>query len=258
MIVINHTFVICAYKESDHLEACIESLKNQTIKSKIVITTSTPNEFIENMANKHKLPLFVHNGSGIGADWNFGWSVVDTPYMTIAHQDDIYLPSFAEASVNALMSHSKSLISFTDYDEIKNDKIIKKTTNLKIKQWMSKPVQFFPKRKWARNVSLAFGNYIACPAVSYNMVNLKGFQFSTDYRANLDWDAWYRISQKEGSFHYIKESLMLHRIHEESETSNAIENNIRTTEDYEMYQKYWPNFFAKFLMKFYVKSQNTN
>ncbi|MDR2277020.1 MAG: glycosyltransferase family 2 protein, partial [Vagococcus sp.] len=28
----NHTFVICAYGESEFLEACIDSLKNQTIK----------------------------------------------------------------------------------------------------------------------------------------------------------------------------------------------------------------------------------
>ena len=29
----NHTWVICAYGESDYLEACIQSLKNQTLYS---------------------------------------------------------------------------------------------------------------------------------------------------------------------------------------------------------------------------------
>ena len=38
----DHTFAICAYKESPYLEECIKSLKNQTIKSNILIATSTP------------------------------------------------------------------------------------------------------------------------------------------------------------------------------------------------------------------------
>ena len=33
----NHTFVICAYKESDYLEECIKSVINQSVKSNIVI-----------------------------------------------------------------------------------------------------------------------------------------------------------------------------------------------------------------------------
>ena len=37
-----HIFIILAYKQSQYLEDCIDSLLNQTIKSKIIITTSTP------------------------------------------------------------------------------------------------------------------------------------------------------------------------------------------------------------------------
>ena len=38
----NHTWVICAYGESDYLEACIQSLKNQTLQSQIICYSSTP------------------------------------------------------------------------------------------------------------------------------------------------------------------------------------------------------------------------
>ncbi|HGA1412943.1 TPA: glycosyltransferase family 2 protein, partial [Streptococcus suis] len=75
---------------------------------------------------------------------------------------------------------------------------------------------------------------------------------------SLDWFAWYQIAQKNGSFTFVDESLMYHRIHEESETTNSIENNIRTQEDYEMYLLFWPKFIAKFLLSYYVKSQETN
>ena len=46
----DHTFAVCAYKESPYLESCIKSLISQTVKSNIIVCTSTPCEFIENMA----------------------------------------------------------------------------------------------------------------------------------------------------------------------------------------------------------------
>ena len=48
-----HSFVICAYKESPFLEECIQSLEKQTVKSTIKMVTSTPNEYIADMAKKH-------------------------------------------------------------------------------------------------------------------------------------------------------------------------------------------------------------
>ena len=55
----DHTFAVCAYKESPYLESCIKSLVNQKVKSNIIVCTSTPCEFIENMAKKYDLPYYV-------------------------------------------------------------------------------------------------------------------------------------------------------------------------------------------------------
>jgi hypothetical protein len=52
---------------------------------------------------------------------------------------------------------------------------------------------------------------------------------------------------------------MGHRVHEESETSNVIgEGTGRTSEDYEMYRKFWPKWIADVLIKFYAKGQDSN
>ena len=86
-----HTFAICAYKESPYLEECIISLKKQTKKSKIIIATSTPNDFINDLAAKYDIKVYINEGeSGITQDWNFAYSKTDTEYVTIAHQDDKY------------------------------------------------------------------------------------------------------------------------------------------------------------------------
>ena len=57
---------------------------------------------------------------------------------------------------------------------------------------------------------------------------------------------------------YISKELIQHRIHEESETSNLIENNVRLEEDLIMLEKYWPKPIAKFIMKFYKNAIKTN
>ena len=73
----NHTFAICAYKESPYLEECITSLMEQTVKSEIFIATSTPNKYIDDIAAKYNLKVYVNEGeSGITQDWNFAYSKV--------------------------------------------------------------------------------------------------------------------------------------------------------------------------------------
>ena len=58
----NHTFVVCAYKQSEYLEECIQSLKKQNVQSNIIISTSTPNEYITNIAKKYDLPVYINDG----------------------------------------------------------------------------------------------------------------------------------------------------------------------------------------------------
>ena len=79
----NHTFAICAYKESPFLEECIQSLLGQTIPSTIIIVTSTDNAYIQNMAEKYHLELFINHGeSGITQDWMFAYQSARTELMT--------------------------------------------------------------------------------------------------------------------------------------------------------------------------------
>lgn len=118
-----HTFVICAYKESEFLEECILSLKNQSISSEIFIATSTPNKYIEALAEKYNLKVFVNDGpGGITQDWNFGLSKVKTKYATVAHQDDIYESSYSEKIIKVMEKYRTSIIAFSDYNELRKGK----------------------------------------------------------------------------------------------------------------------------------------
>ncbi|MGG6833566.1 UNVERIFIED_CONTAM: glycosyltransferase family 2 protein [Streptococcus canis] len=254
-----HTFVICAYGESPYLEDCLISLKNQVYASQVLIYTSTPNQLIDHLADKYQVPVVTKEGGGIGRDWNNALSFVKTPYATIAHQDDIYLSTYSKEVMERFVSHPEATIVFSNYAEYRNGAVVETNLNLKIKNTLLKAMNFFPKSKFWRQRILSLGNPISCPAVSYHLTKLPGFQFSEDWRTNLDWYAWYVISsQYQGSFNYIEKPLMYHRIHEDSETSNTIRENVRTKEDLAMFSLFWPHWFVPILGYFYVKSQHSN
>lgn len=255
----NHTFVICAYKQSVYLEECIKSVLNQSVKSNVIITTSTPNDFIRDMAQKYNLKMFVNEGkSGIGQDWNFGVSMANTDYVTIAHQDDIYKQNYLEEIVKNIEKGNDFVIAFTDYREIKNGEEIKLTKNLRLKKVFLFPLRIFKKSKFVKKRVLALGCSICCPSVTVNKKITGENPYRTELKCDLDWDTWDKMADYDAKFLYIPKELMQHRIHEESETSNLIENNVRLEEDFLMFKRYWPEHVAKFLMKFYKNAIKTN
>lgn len=255
----NHTFVICAYKESPYLEDCIKSLENQIVKSNIIIVTSTPNEHISELAQRHNIELFINKGEkGIGPDWNFGVSCTKTDLVTIAHQDDIYNENYLDEIIKGYEKDKNCSIIFGDYRELKNGNIIKKTKNLKIKRFCLKGLLKKPNGKAEKNRTIKFGNVICCPCVTLNTRVVTKTPFVIGMKSNLDWYTWYELSKKPNAFIYIDKELMCHRIHEQSETSNLIGNSIRLQEDYEMFKKFWPTPIAKLLMFFYKNAIKTN
>ena len=56
-----HTFLVLAYKESPYLENAVKSVLNQEYPSKVVIGTSTDNEYIRSIADKYHLDVIVIN-----------------------------------------------------------------------------------------------------------------------------------------------------------------------------------------------------
>ena len=264
-----HAFVICAYKDSPYLVECIKSIKNQTIDSEVILATSTPSSYIEEMCRRYGIPLKVRNGQpNIASDWNFAMAVSHAQYITIAHQDDLYYPDYAKQVVEMMERSENPLIAFADYAEYKNGIECAEERNLKIKRMLLAPMKNITRsssRFWKRFI-IRFGNAISCPTVTYHKAAiwqyLKQEQrrnlFRKHFRSNLDWQAWEWLSRKTGQFLYLPEVLMAHRIHEDSETTATIEEHQRGQEDYEMFCKFWPKPFARVMAKWYGKSEEGN
>ena len=92
----DHAFVIPAYGRLQHLEPCVRSIQNQAARAaRIVICTSTPSEYIDNVGAACGVPVLVNPlRADIASDWNFAMTATDAPFVTIAHQDDLYDPAY--------------------------------------------------------------------------------------------------------------------------------------------------------------------
>lgn len=256
-----HAFVICAYKESPYLEDCIRSLKGQIVLSDILMVTSTPNAFISSLAEKYNIPLYINEGEpGITQDWNFGYSKAGTKYVTIAHQDDVYSAAYTQTVLKEMKKNPDALIAFSDYGELRGNQEVRSNTNLRIKRILLFPLRmkFLQNRNSIKRSVLSLGNPICCPAVTFHKELLPDQVFANHFRSNEDWEAWEKIAGREGAFVYVPEILMYHRIHEGSETSAIIGDRSRSSEDYEMFRKFWPEPVARVLTKIYSASEKSN
>ena len=77
-------------------------------------------------------------------------------------------------------------------------------------------------------------------------------------KSNIDWGTWLDFAKLKGKFIYLKKNLTFHRVHRDSETSNCLNSNQRYEEDYQMFCRIWPKWFAKFLMVFYKSAGKAN
>lgn len=255
----DHTWLICAYKESPFLEECVRSLWGQTVKSGIVIATSTPCAYISSIAEKYGIQVFVNQGkSGISGDWNFALSLGKTELLTIAHQDDTYEPEYTERMLSRMNRAKEPILYFTNYGELRNGKEVASNKLLKIKRMLLIPTRLFPGWKFARRMSLSFGDPICCPSITYRRSIMKDCAFEDHFRSDLDWEMEEKLSRRKGSFLYEPKILMHHRIHEESATTEIIGDHQRTLEDFEMMKKFWPEGIARRLSKVYATSENSN
>lgn len=257
----SHSFVVPAHGESPHLQACLQSLNAQTVNTSIQIATSTPNRHVHALAEAHGASVHVNPRSdGIGSDWNFAVEVATTPWVTLAHQDDIYLPGFTDRVLHALSRHPEAVLAFCGYDEIEGDRLRPTSTLIRIKQALLE-LGFLggahAASRFFKTNTLRFGCAIPCPAVTFNR-ETTGLRFRTDLKVDLDWAAWLELARKPGAFVYVRESLMRHRVHRDSETSAAIGAGHRLAEDEAVLRTLWPDALARAIAATYRIAYRSN
>lgn len=261
--MLDHTFSICAYKESKYLEKCIKSIKNQTLKTNVIMVTSTPNDYIRGLAEKYDIPLFIRDGkSDIRDDWNFAYDSANTKWVTVAHQDDLYGKRYAEETskkIDKVKSNKDILAVVTDYIPIKNGHVGKRDINSKIRRLLRTPLKFdrLAGTKFWKKAVLSLGNSICCPSVVYNKQVLGKSFFTSELKFNIDWDTFYKLAEMKGILACVDKPLTFYRVHDDATSKEFIENHLRENDDIYMFSKFWPKWIVKLIMVFYKKAYDT-
>lgn len=257
-----HTYVVLAYKESPYLEQCIKSVLNQKYESHVVVATSTPNEYIHNIATKYALDVIARPekeyGLGAASDFNFALTVADTTLATIVNHDEIYNYDYSFEVVSYYEKHKDTSIIFSRYYDIKDKETIYSSLNFTIKRILLWPLLFSKKSRFTKRLSLRFGNPIGCPATTFVLDHIEQPVFANDLTTSFDYWAWEKLSRAKYAFGYIKKPLMGHRIHAGSITSGSLGDNTRIKEDILIFSKFWPKPVAILLSKIYKLSEKSN
>lgn len=268
-----HAFVICAYKESPYLEFCMRSLWKQTVRSDIYLVTSTPSEYIERLAAKYRIPVFVRDGkSSLREDWLFGWRLAGASHslVTIAHQDDKYHPRYSEELLKAYEEYPDMTVFCSDYVVLKTEEGVLSDGTMYpggtkmvcgdmvrfVKKLLRLPLRFrrLADRTWVKKLPLMFGNSICCPSCTYNHDVIGDDMFRSNMEFALDWDNLYEMALKPGRFICAETPLLAYRVHDGATTKACIEDNRRSIDEIAMFRKMWPEWIVKILMRYYKKA----
>ena len=238
-----HSFLVLAYGASPFLGGCVRSLLSQAEPGRIVVVTSTPCEAIAAVVRDAGVGLLVNpERRDIAGDWNFALRSASTRYVTLAHQDDVYEPSFRAATLGLFAAHPEAAVCFTGYQEIDD---VGRPVSSKI-SWAKHAIEAatLGRRRVAKGLPLrlflSFGNPLPCSSVTFDRGQLGGFAFSTDYASNLDWDAWWRLRGEGKVFLHAPERLVGRRHNALTETSRLIQEGRRQQEDAQMFARIWP------------------
>ena len=252
-----HTFADCAYKDSPYLESCLRSLRGQSLESDIILCTSTPSVYIDNLAKRYSVPVYVRYGkSGIKEKGNFAWHMADAKLVTIAHQDDMYHRNYVRDLLRAYKKYPDMTLFTGGYTVVKDGELKEFEKVEFIKRILRLPLKahFLSHLTWVKKSVLRFGNSICCPACTYNKELLGEPLFNSPFKFALDWDTLWKLAETPGRFYCAGKPVVYYRVHPEAETKACIEDRSRMREEEAMFSKMWPSFIAKMLMIFYKKA----
>ena len=247
-----HAFVVPAFGRPPWLAECLESLQQQTVRSRILIATSTPNEHITEIARRSGIEVRVNpTSAGIASDWNFAIVLAPARWVTLAHQDDWYAPTYTERCLTAAARSRAPLMVFSSALERTTDRAV--TQHPRIKRLLCETAflgQPTIGSSWRKRLLLSFGDPIPCPTVMLNRALRPGFLFPPGFDTALDWAAWLDLARQPGDFVYVREPLVHRRVHPSSATHVHLAS--RKEEDERVLKSLWPAPIAGLIGRLYA------
>jgi hypothetical protein len=217
---------------------------------------------LDAFAIRYALPLHINpQRVDIANDWNFALAAARTEFVTLAHQDDLFAPTYVAQLADALHRNPGALLAFCDY--LEHTPFGARPTNINL--WVKRALRrrAFGARECLTEPRdkvrlLSLGNPICCPSVMLNRPMLGHFRFPDGFQTNLDWMAWFELARRPGGFIYLRERLVSKGVHAGSETTATIASRAREREDRALFDALWPRPVAATLATLYRLGYRAN
>lgn len=254
-----HAFAVCAYGQSPYLEACIRSLKGQSVPSLLMICTSTPSAFLDDIARRYGIPVYVRDGeSSIGADWNFAYETAAgcAELVTLAHQDDIYMRDYTKTLLEMKRRYTDMSIFMTGSATAVEHRLAGPGLVGCVKRILRLPLSLpqLCDRASVKRAALMLGNPVICPSCTYVPEMCGHDIFDAGYRFVLDWDMLERMAGRPGRWICVEKPLIIYRVHRDAATGQCIRDHTREREESEMFDRLLPDPAAEIVKRLYRKS----
>ena len=229
------TFAIPCRDAGPFLEPLLESLLAQTRQdfTLLLVDDASRDGSVERARRVAGERLAIHRNEparGIGGNWNRCVELSATPFVCIAHQDDVYAPDYLARLVAALEARPDAGMAHCRAGAIDaaGAPIASPAERFKEHFWSHAP----GRDRAAHYQRLWRGNFVCCPAVTYRREALAAVgPFATDLRFALDWQYWFRMLRAGWGIVDVPDLLLHYRRHDDAASRGATADRSRFAEE---------------------------
>ncbi|HEX5051907.1 MAG TPA: glycosyltransferase [Planctomycetota bacterium] len=173
---------------------------------------------------------------GIGGNWNRCVELAATPFVCLAHQDDVYEPTYLERMLEALQARPDAGLAHCRATAVDAAGVPFASPAERFKDhfWKHEPGE----DRAAHYARLWRGNFVCCPSVLYrtDAVRAAG-PFRADLRFALDWEFWFRMLRRGFGIVDVAEPLVRYRRHAAQASSEATADHSRFEEELQVLEE---------------------
>ncbi|MBL9076296.1 MAG: glycosyltransferase [Planctomycetes bacterium] len=167
---------------------------------------------------------------GIGANWNRCVELAATPFVCLAHQDDVYAPDYLRRMLAALHERPDAGLAHCRATAIDAAGAPFESPAERFKDhfWHHRPGV----DRAAHYERLWRGNFVCCPSVLYRTEALRRVgPFRADLRFALDWEQWFRFLRAGFGIVDVDAELLHYRRHAAAASRSATADRTRFLEE---------------------------
>jgi len=211
------SIIIPVFNGSNYLAEAIESAISQTYKNIEIIVIndgSNDNGASESIAlsYSHKIKYYSKDNGGVSSALNLGIEKMSGEWFSWLSHDDMYVSNKVEIQINKLNEEINNLEDYHKCIIIGNTQFINKDS-IKIPRYQKKLIKsFYSGLEMLLEVFSGYSIGGCTLLINRKIFDLVG-NFNTELRYMQDTEMWYRCMLFGCKFFYVKEKIVLSRVH---------------------------------------------